>query len=95
MRRPVFLVILATVSALTAVGAISLANAAGVQDRYCLRGPQWDYPGKCQFTSYFQCMTAGGKAAKCRENPRYAYARKRPTGYGGAVSPISPPMELR
>jgi hypothetical protein len=38
-------------------------------------------PGKCQFTSYFQCMTAGGKEAKCRENPLYAYARKRPTGH--------------
>jgi hypothetical protein len=79
MGRPVFLAMFATVSALTA--GESLADAAGVQDRYCLQGPQWDYPGKCQFTSYFQCMTAGGKDAICRENPSYAYARKRPTGH--------------
>ena len=78
MRCPVFLAILATVSALTAVGSISLADAAGVQDRYCLQGPQSDYPGNCQFTSYFQCMTkASGKDGCCRENPKYEYARKR------------------
>ena len=38
----------------------------------------WEYPGKCQFTSYFQCMTENGKDAKCKENPKYEYARKRP-----------------
>jgi hypothetical protein len=78
MPRRVFLAVLATISALTAVGPVSLADAAGAPDRYCLQGPQLDYPGNCQFTSYFQCTTAGGKDAKCRENPRYAYARKRP-----------------
>ena len=75
--RQVLLAGLATFAALAAV--VSLAAAAGAPDRYCLQGPQWEYPGKCQFTSYFHCMTKGGKDAKCRENPKYEYGRKRPT----------------
>jgi hypothetical protein len=79
MPRRVFLTVLATTSALTAVGPVSLADAAGAPDRYCLQGPQWDYPGNCQFTSYFQCMAkASRRDARCRENPKYEYARKRP-----------------
>ena len=39
MPRRVFLVVLATISALTAVGPVSLADAAGAPDRYCLQGP--------------------------------------------------------
>lgn len=69
----VFLVVLIT------VGTVSLADTAGVPDRYCLQGPQREYPGDCQFNSFLQCMTAGGKDAKCRENPQYKYDRKRPT----------------
>jgi hypothetical protein len=76
MPRRVFLAVIATIFALTAVG--SLAGAAGTPDRYCLQGPEWEYPGNCQFTSYFQCMAkASGKEARCRENPRYEYARQR------------------
>jgi hypothetical protein len=51
--RRVFLAVLATIFALTA-----LADAAGTPDRYCLQGSQSDYPGNCQFNSYFQCMNA-------------------------------------
>jgi hypothetical protein len=69
---------LATLSALAAVESASSAAAAGAPDRYCLQGPQWEYPGKCQFTSFFQCMTEGGNGAKCKENPKYEYGRKRP-----------------
>jgi len=79
MRRRAFLAVLANISAFTAVGSVSLAEAAGLQDRYCLQGRQWGYPGNCQFTNYFQCMaSAGGTGAQCRANPRYPYARKRP-----------------
>ena len=80
--RPLFPAVLATLSALTAAEPVSPAAAAGAPDRYCLRGPQWEYPGKCQFTSYFQCVTEGGKDAKCRENPKYEYGRKRPAPSG-------------
>ena len=74
MVRQVFLAVLATIFALTA-----LADAAGTPDRYCLQGSQSDYPGNCQFDSYFQCMNAvSGKDAQCRENPKYELARKRP-----------------
>jgi len=50
----------------------------GIQDRYCLQGRPWGYPGNCQFSSYRQCMaTASGTYATCGINPAYAYARER------------------
>ena len=71
MRRHVSLAVLATISALTAVGSISAAAAAeATQDRYCLQGCQWGHPGNCQFSSYAQCMaTASGTDAYCGINP--------------------------
>jgi hypothetical protein len=64
MRRHVSLVVLATISALTAVGSTSAAAAKAIQDRYCLQGCQWGYPGNCQFSSYAQCTaTASGTDA--------------------------------
>jgi hypothetical protein len=78
MRRRVSLAVLATISALTAVGSISPAAAEAIQDRYCLQGRQWGYPGNCQFSNYPQCMaTASGTTAYCGINPRYAFARQR------------------
>jgi len=80
MRRHVSLAVLATISALTAVGSISAAAAAAeaIQDRYCLLGRQWGYPGNCQFSSYAQCMaTASGTDAYCGINPQYAFARQQ------------------
>jgi hypothetical protein len=66
MRRHVSLAVLATISALTAVGSISAAAAEATQDRYCLQGCQWGHPGNCQFSSYAQCMaTASGTDAYC------------------------------
>jgi hypothetical protein len=85
MRLKVTLAILATMSALTAVSSAPAA-AAGIQDRYCLQGRQWGYPGNCQFSSYPQCMaTASGTDAYCGINPQYAFARQRgyhQRGYG-------------
>src|SRR5262249_10466379 len=48
---------------------------APVQDRYCLQGRIWGYPGNCQFATYGQCMaTASGTDAYCGINPTYAFA---------------------
>lgn len=79
MRRNVSLAILAAVSALTVVGSMTPAPAAErIQDRYCLQGRQWGYPGNCQFSSYQQCMaTAYGTDAYCGINPMQAYAHPR------------------
>ena len=82
MRRHVSLAVLATISALTAVGSISAAATEAIQDRYCLQGRQWGYPGNCQFSSYPQCMaTASGTTAYCGINPRYAFARQQRGAY--------------
>lgn len=77
MRRNLSLAILAAVSALTVAGSMSSTSAMAepIQDRYCLQGRQWGYPGNCQFSSYPQCMaTAYGTDAYCGINPMAAYA---------------------
>ena len=82
MRRHASLAVLATVSTLIAAGSIVPAAAQGIQDRYCLQGRQWGYPGNCQFSSYAQCVaTASGTAAGCGINPLYAFARRQREGY--------------
>ena len=49
--------------------------AASIQDRYCLQGKTWGYPGNCQFATYNQCAwTASGTSSGCGENPRYLFA---------------------
>jgi hypothetical protein len=76
MRRQICLAILIAVSTLTVV-APTPAPAEAIQDRYCLQGRQWGYPGNCQFSNYQQCMaTASGTDAYCGINPRYAFARQ-------------------
>ncbi len=81
MRCHASLAVLATVSALTA-GSSGPAAAQGLQDRYCLQGWIWGYPGNCQFSSYAQCMTtASGTAAGCGINPLHAFARPPREGY--------------
>ena len=55
---------------------------SGIQDKYCLQGRSWGYPGNCQFSSYRQCMaTASGTFATCGINPAYAYGQQ--PQYGG------------
>jgi hypothetical protein len=74
MRCHASLAILATVSTLAAIGSISPAAA---QDRFCLQGRQWGYPGNCQFSSYAQCMaSASGTDSYCGLNPMRTYARE-------------------
>jgi hypothetical protein len=78
LRRSVSLAVLATISALTTVAWISPAPAEAIQDRYCLQGRIWGYPGNCQFSSYDQCMaSASGTDAYCGINPLNAFARQR------------------
>ena len=76
MRRYVCPAVLAAV---TLVGSISpVAAQDRIQDRFCLQGRVWGYPGNCQFSSYAQCMaTASGTDAYCGINPQYAAAPQR------------------
>ena len=84
MRCHASLAALVTVSALAAIGTSSPAAAQGLQDRYCLQGWIWGYPGNCQFSSYAQCMaTASGTDAYCGINPMTAFALQRRGGYQG------------
>ena len=77
MRRYASLAVLATVSTMIGAGSIVPAAAQGIQDRYCLQGRQWGYPGNCQFSSYGQCMaSASGTDAYCGPNPQRAYAQE-------------------
>jgi hypothetical protein len=78
MRRLVAILLLA----LSATALSSAPSTAQIQDRYCLQGRTWGYPGNCQFSSYQQCMaTASGTDAYCGINPMRAFARQRQGGY--------------
>jgi hypothetical protein len=75
MRRLLFAALSAAAVVLS-FGAGGPASAA--QDRYCLQGRSWGYPGNCQFSTYRQCQaTASGTDATCGINPAYAFARQR------------------
>ena len=50
------------------------AQTSGIQDRYCLQGQRWGYPGNCQFSTYSQCIaTASGTIDGCGLNPTYGF----------------------
>jgi hypothetical protein len=79
---------LVAMTAFVLLGALASADPAsaqrrygapsGIQDRYCLQGRSWGYPGNCQFSTYRQCMaSASGTFASCGINPTYAFARQR------------------
>ncbi|MDA9432425.1 DUF3551 domain-containing protein [Bradyrhizobium sp. CCBAU 51627] len=69
--------LLMTAAALTILTSVGASTSALAQDRYCLQGRIWGYPGNCQFANYDQCMaSASGTQAYCGINPRYAYARR-------------------
>ena len=78
MHRQITLAALAIVSALTVAGSVTPASAEAIQDRYCLQGRSWGYPGNCEFSTYQQCMaTASGTNAYCGINPMRAFALQR------------------
>ena len=75
MRRTIPL--LASLAALAAMTFSAQAQVLA-NDRYCLQGRIWGYPGNCQFASYQQCQaSASGTDAYCGINPRYAFAQRR------------------
>ncbi len=79
MRRTI--PILAALAAFTAV-TFQVQSAEAANDRYCLQGRIWGYPGNCQFASYQQCQaSASGTNASCGINPRYAYPQQQRRGY--------------
>ncbi|VIO72154.1 hypothetical protein CI1B_42280 [Bradyrhizobium ivorense] len=83
MNRPL-LVLLAAVISVTAVSTASAGQryhrerpVYAANDRFCLQGRIWGYPGNCQFATYGQCMaTASGTDAYCDVNPQYYFARQ-------------------
>lgn len=75
MRRTILT--LASLAALMAV-AFPAAQAHPANDRYCIQGRSWGYPGNRQFATYQQCLaTASGTSAYCGINPRYAFSQQR------------------
>lgn len=74
MRRTIpLLTLLATLAAATFSAGAQAAN-----DRYCLQGRIWGYPGNCKYASYQQCTAAAsGTDAYCGINPRYAFSQQR------------------
>ncbi|WGD54093.1 DUF3551 domain-containing protein [Bradyrhizobium sp. CB1650] len=74
MRRTV----LTLASFATLLAATFSAPAHAANDRYCLQGRSWGYPGNCQFVSYRQCLAAAsGTSSYCGINPYYAFALQR------------------
>lgn len=73
-----FLFVLAAVTLIGVQTSTAAPRGGGVQDRFCLQGRIWGYPGNCQFSSYRQCMaTADGTNAYCGPNPRAAHGLQR------------------
>ena len=75
MRRTILT--LASLAALIAA-TFPAAQADAGNDRYCLQGRSWGYPGNCQFANYQQCLAAAsGTSAHCGINPSYAFSQPR------------------
>ena len=56
--------------------ALTAAPASARDYPFCLQGRQWGYPGKCDFTTYQQCLaTASGTDSYCGENPRFLFGQ--------------------
>ncbi|QIG98205.1 MULTISPECIES: DUF3551 domain-containing protein [unclassified Bradyrhizobium] len=63
---------------LSVIGLLAIASPAAANDRYCLQGREWGYPGNCEFSTYSQCTaSASGTDAYCGINPQYAYRGQR------------------
>jgi uncharacterized protein DUF3551 len=61
--------------------ALTAAPATARDYPYCIQGRQWGYPGKCDFTSYQQCLaTASGTDAYCGPNPRFSFGQQPQRG---------------
>ena len=90
MRKALFAA-MSTLAVAASLGSISAAAGRErfrhiapppIQDRYCLQGRIWGYPGNCQFATYEQCMaTASGTDAYCGENPTHLFGPQRRPAY--------------
>ena len=90
MNRFIAIAALSVLAAVTAPGARAASHhhnqawtsGPAVQDRYCLQGRTYGYPGNCSFSTFEQCQaTASGTDSGCGINPMTAYARQRPRYY--------------
>jgi hypothetical protein len=89
MRRYLLIASLAAIAfSVTAPGsqaathrrAIAPPASGEIQDRYCLQGTGYGYPGNCEYSTFEQChASASGQDAGCGINPMYGYARQRPS----------------
>jgi hypothetical protein len=69
---------LAAASIVTLLAASSPALARAHEDRYCLLGKVWGYPGSCEFSTFQQCLVTSSETGfGCVVNPRYALVRPR------------------
>ena len=85
MRQILFAALL--IAGLVAIASPSFARtrvrapavaAPAIQDRYCLQGRTWGYPGNCEFSTYQQCLwSASATGAGCGENPQYLFAEQQ------------------
>lgn len=65
-------------SAAHATQSRSASMVRAIQDRYCLQGREYGYPGSCTFSTYEQCRaSSSGTESGCGVNPRYAFAKQR------------------
>jgi hypothetical protein len=66
-------VIVAALSAASAVAVFASSPAQARDYAYCLQGEDWGYPGNCQFVSRDECKaSASGTSADCGLNPSFA-----------------------
>jgi hypothetical protein len=73
MRAILGLAMLVTLIAITS----STHVQAAANDRYCLQGRRWGFPGNCQFATRQQCLAAAsGTDAHCGINPGHAGPRR-------------------
>ena len=73
MTRNICLNVLAMAFVLAIAGSVSPASAIeAIQDRYCLQGETYGYPGNCQFSSYQQL---GSPYLLQRKQPVYKFEK--------------------
>ena len=72
-------VALATVGSASAMDRDTYRAARSeIQDRYCLQGTDFGYPGNCQFSTYDQCRaSASGRDGSCGINPTAGYQHQQ------------------
>jgi hypothetical protein len=87
-------VLVATLTAASAVAVIASSPAQAGDYPYCLQGQEWGYPGNCQFLSQNECKAAAsGTSADCGLNPRVAFGVEPP--YFGDYAGMRPAFDAQ